>query len=771
MFPKIFLTACWVSVLCAGLAHADVPLGGFIPLVGIGLTDEFKNANTDLTGTFFLADPEPSLVGNPLSGGSSPYYDIALLDTGAATHILTPAAAGANGFDIAGNDFAGTQVQQIGGATGLINLNINDPLAVFAAGLGNRTANEMQLSMDTSALRGQSSVATLSALSEWTLPNILGLPMAAHHAIHVKNSAPQVFDFQGRTVRTPQVDFLDLGTGSQLGISRRTDLKIRPGASFIAGPLYVQSLDIFGGEPFHENPLSPTVVENGALFVDVDMHHGAQALNDTEFLFDTGADLTVVSQLTAVRLGFDPVLDTPDFVLEVEGSGGISSGIPGFYVDTLTIDAVGGSFTKQRVPLAVLDVTNPNDPGNIIDGILGMHLFTDRDLVIDANPSVGQGGAGPSLYISDPVTESHAWAAATEAAAWDAPQSWSAPGIPNSMWVTQVSNLTGSPQTAQVTADSTVYQLTISGNTPMTVEVQDGATLRTYGATNIDAGGRLWLRGNEAKIDAQFIHLEQGTLTGSGELFVGTGPVTGAVRNVSGRIEPGDPLGLLEIRGDLSNLAEGTLALELGGTVAETEYDQISAERFAFLAGTLEITLTTDFRPEVGDMFTVLTAAAGVVGEFEELLLPQNFHWTIDYQPQSVVLEVVGLEGDFNGDGRVDGDDLAAWKSGYGTDYDGCDFLAWQLNFQGGTVASAAAVPEPTGGLLLWIGLAIVLPCGGGQVLRRIEISKNACQNRHDQATARQAQHERGHGKYYQTGELGRGNRKRLAQHRASLLQ
>jgi hypothetical protein len=57
----------------------------------------------------------------------------------------------------------------------------------------------------------------------------------------------------------------------------------------------------------------------------------------------------------------------------------------------------------------VLDVTNPNDPGNVIDGILGMHLFTGRDLVIDANPSIGQGGAGPSLYISNPVTETHVW--------------------------------------------------------------------------------------------------------------------------------------------------------------------------------------------------------------------------------------------------------------------------------------------------------------------------------------------------------------------------
>ena len=177
---------------------------------------------------------------------ATPYYDIALLDTGAATHILTPQAAGASGFDIDGNDFDGTNTQVIGGATGQQVLEINDPLAVFAAGLGNRVSAGSSLVMNTGALRGQSSFATLSAPNTWKLPNILGLPMAAQHSIAIKNSEPQVFELGGRTVRTPQVEFADLGSGSD-GILRRAPLKIRPGASFIAGPLYIQNLDIFGG--------------------------------------------------------------------------------------------------------------------------------------------------------------------------------------------------------------------------------------------------------------------------------------------------------------------------------------------------------------------------------------------------------------------------------------------------------------------------------------------------------------------------------------------
>ena len=709
------------------VAHGQEPsLGGFIPFVGIGLTDKFIDASTDLTGTFFLAQSENSLDGTLLSGSGlpgngTPYYDLALLDTGAATHILTSQAAGSNGFDIDGNGFHGTNIQQVGGATGLINLRINDPLAIFAAGLGDRTTAGNALGMNTSALRGQSSVATLSAPTEWKLPNILGLPMAAQHAIHIKNGEPHLFELHGRTVRTPQVDFIDLGTGHQQGITRRTDLKIRPGASFIAGPLYIQNLDILGGNfKFHDNPLSPTVIENGALFVDVDLKNGENTLDNKELLFDTGADLTVVSQLTAARLGFDPVLDKPDFVLEVEGSGGVSSGIPGFYLEELKIDTVGGSFTMTNVPIAVLDVTNPNDPGNTIDGILGMHLFNGRDLVIDASASIGQGGAGPSLYISDPVTVSHQWASTATTANWSAPSSWTAAGQPTKMWTAHVSNLSGNSQTALVTASSTVFQLTLSGSAPkaMTIEISPGATLTSFGETRIDAGGQVVVHAG-SKLDAQFINITGGTLAGGGEIFVGTGPINGAVRNLSGRVEPGDGIGTLSITGDLSNLLEGTIAFDLAGVIAGTQHDVIELDRFAFLAGTLEVSLDSGYTPNVGDTFTLINANEGVVGEFDQLKLPEGFLWNVDYLANRVTLKVTGLGslvGDFDSDGDIDGTDLAKLKAGFGeSGYNGADFLDWQRNYSpSGGIAGSAVVPEPASLAILLIALAGVAAIGRG---------------------------------------------------------
>ncbi|MCC7475841.1 MAG: retropepsin-like domain-containing protein [Pirellulales bacterium] len=706
-----------LSILLAGLcalvaretSAEQVPLGGFIPFVGIGLTRKFETFDSDPNGTFFIADPESSWTGTPMGPGGTPYFDLALLDTGAATHILTQSAASASGFGIAtpfsGNSdgFAGTNYQTIFGASGQVSLRIDDPLGVFAAGLSHGSSNGATLSMQTNALRGQSSFALLEGDASWKLPNILGLPIAAHHSIVIRNDQPQVFQHQGRTVRTPNIEFIDRGTGSQQQISRRTNLKIRPSSAFIQGPFYVQGTgDIFNLN-LHEDPASPSVLENGALFVETDLARGANSLNDHELLFDTGADVTVVSELTAARLGFDVLLDTPDFLLEVEGAGGVTSGIPGFYLDQLKIDCVGGSFMLENVPVAVLDLPNPNDPGNVVDGILGMHLFTGRNLVIDANPAASpEGGDPPRLYISDPVTQTHTWAAPTATGTWATAANWSAAGTPDTLWVANVVNSTANDKTANIAANSTVYQVNVGAASTgkMTLEIQSGVTLTTFGEARIDSGGSILVAAG-GKLDSQFVNLYGGTLGGEGTVFVGSGPVDGVVRNLAGRVAPGgviDTLGQLSIQGDFANLAEGTLAIELGGTTAVTQYDRLAADRFAFLAGTLEVTLA-GFSPSIGNTFTIVTATEGVNGQFEHLVLPAGYTWGIAYNAYDVVLSVtgLGLAGDFNSDGKVDAADYIVWRKNGGTAQ---EYQTWRANFgatigAGAAIGNQAAVPEP----------------------------------------------------------------------------
>jgi hypothetical protein len=720
IFARILCGAV-LALVFAGRACANVSIGGFVPLVGIGLTNEFETFDSDPDGTFFIADPSFSWGGTPLGPGTSAYFDVAILDTGAATHILTQNAASATGFSIQAEGFRGTNFQTIFGAGGeSINLRINDPLGVYAAGLANRTGAGTSLTMNTAAMRGQTSFAMLEASAQWTLPNIIGLPMAAHHAVAIRNDQPQIFEHQGRTVRTPNIEFVELGSGAEMGVLRRTDLRIRPSAGFLQGPIYVQNLDILGGLEFHDNPLSPSVIDSGAMFIEVDMANGTRSFQDKELLFDTGADLTVLSQMTAARLGFDVLLDEPDFVLEVEGAGGVSGGVPGFYIDELNIDTFGGSFTMQNVPVAVLDLPNPNDPANVVDGIIGMHLFNGRNIVIDANPAASQGSGGPPrLYIGDPVYETHNWASTFAGAQWEAPDSWSAPGTPTVMWAANVANVTGGQQVAFVVEDSTVYHVAVSG-TPtaeMTVQIDAAATLTVYGETHIKAGGRIHLAGG--KLDTQFVNIDGGALSGNGELFVGTGPLHSPVRNLSGRIEPGRPIGQITIDGDLSQQQGGTLAIDLGGTIPVAEYDRLQVDRLAFLSGTLEVSLVDlgsgVFTPSVGNTFTILTAGEGVQGTFDDLQLPGGFTWNVMYGANSVTLSVtgLGLEGDFNDDGAVNAADYNVWRKTGGSQ---ADYNAWRTNFgrtnaaAGSTVTAGSSVPEPTSVVLFLVALAAA--CG-----------------------------------------------------------
>ncbi len=147
--------------------------------------------------------------------------------------------------------------------------------------------------------------------------------------------------------------------------------------------------------------------------------------------------------------------------------------------------------------------------------------------------------------------------------------------------------------------------------------------------------------------------------------------------------------------------ATGTLFIELAGT-NPNDFDSLTADFNATLAGKLDVTLLGGFTPTLGDTFTIVTGAAGRFGVFTTEILPAltgNNIFAVNYTSNSVVLEVVAssLPGDFDLDGDVDGQDFLVWQRNPSVG----NLADWQANYGLPLTAVATAVPEPGAPVLL----------------------------------------------------------------------
>lgn len=164
----------------------------------------------------------------------------------------------------------------------------------------------------------------------------------------------------------------------------------------------------------------------------------------------------------------------------------------------------------------------------------------------------------------------------------------------------------------------------------------------------------------------------------------------------------------MHVEGDYTQHAAGTLEIDL--LDAQT-YDVLAIGGVASLSGTLLVNDMDGFTPSFGDSFTILTAAGGILGEFDTLQLPTLPVGQIfipDYDGNALTLTIAGSVADFDFDGDVDEDDRLVWQQSLGTgdgadadfdgDTDGHDFLLWQREYTGSlnAVAGHSAVPEPS---------------------------------------------------------------------------
>ena len=371
-----------------------VPIGGYQPLVAVSMTNEDTVDDLD----FFGVNTENYLLNglpgaHALASNGAPHYEIALYDTGAQVHLLTADAI--SNFDFAGNNLLGTTQFAVGGAGGSELVTIHDPTGIYVTGFGNATGGA-SLSLNTSTLVGQYNVTVVGAEDPTSLlPDVVGLPLASQYTSVIRTDQRMEIVVGADTYESPNIELLPFGDPGIPNYSLHAPLSLLPGAAFASPPAFFPGFENL--EDFHDNPSIPSNIP-GAMFLTGDISNDGTDLDNLDMFFDSGAQVTVVSELTAANLGFDVVLDTPEFTVEVQGAGGTVLDVPGFFVESFSLDTVGGDFTLTNVPVIILDVLDPRDGINPVPAIVGTNLFGDRNIVINPEPG------NAFLAISDIVT-------------------------------------------------------------------------------------------------------------------------------------------------------------------------------------------------------------------------------------------------------------------------------------------------------------------------------------------------------------------------------
>jgi len=246
----------------------------------------------------------------------------------------------------------------------------------------------------------------------------------------------------------------------------------------------------------------------------------------------------------------------------------------------------------------------------------------------------------------------------------------------------------------------------------------DGATseLAVSGLLVIgdDAPGRVELI-DGGKVSATSTEVQPlGTLAGDGT-------ISGNLVN-SGLVSPGLSAGTLAVEGNYVQFSPGTLAIELGGTTAGTEYDELTATNIADLFdGSLELSLIDNFVPAATDTFEILTALL-ITGSFANAPSGNQVstadglaQFTIHYGSGSpfatnqVVLTDFFFDADVDLDGDVDGTDFLLIQADPGLH---SLIPVWEASYgrQPSPLSAAIAqVPEPSAAMCLIVASLMLL--------------------------------------------------------------
>ncbi len=354
------------------------PVDGFVPWIVVVATNERDSEDN------WSAIPESSIQGNfPYGVDVTRDYMVGIFDSGASAHVIGNENAVRAG--IFNSNYLTSNYTVVAGVTGEIEAIVTYPYGIFMDGLDalepNQPGETEYILSSTSGMMGQSNVATIIGDDPGSYPDLataIGSPMSVYYSTHIENDHMITIAHDGVEYTAPRISFHDIDSGDP-NYPNFVPLELKPlGAADVQ---YIPTID-FGSIEYV--PSTPSVITGNSsqnlFFVhSVDMTEGNNSAIDRDrFMLDTGAQVTVIGNRVAARLGLHP--DNKEFEVDIEGVTGEVSKVPGFYIDSLTIPAVGQWLEFTHVPVILLEISSPE--GGKLDGIIGMNLFTEYNLIL-----------------------------------------------------------------------------------------------------------------------------------------------------------------------------------------------------------------------------------------------------------------------------------------------------------------------------------------------------------------------------------------------------
>jgi T5SS/PEP-CTERM-associated repeat protein len=255
-----------------------------------------------------------------------------------------------------------------------------------------------------------------------------------------------------------------------------------------------------------------------------------------------------------------------------------------------------------------------------------------------------------------------------------------------------------------------------------------GGVLRFQGGMTIGGNGRLAIVGGDVDVFGTVLNNIAGQVVVGGEAHAAFHDTF--TNNGSLLVTPGAELLTLE---DLTFGSGGSMTVQLADSDPIDGFGQVLAAGSAAVDGTLNVELVDDFVPALGDAFQIVTAGVSRTGTFDTENLPPiggGLGWDVQYNPNSVVLSVVGtgVTGDYNNDGIVDSADYVIWRKVNNTstslpndstpnDVNDGDYAVWREHFGEGSGGGGGGgeesingetAPEPGNGLIVFSLIAFV---------------------------------------------------------------